>query len=181
MSRPYGFSRGRKREIRLAIEGVERELLRSLAQQLVAFVGSDPVDEDADPLATMVGIDATAQTPDDPALARLLPDAFLDDAESAAEFRRFTERDLRATKVSHARLVVEDLDARLEVLPDDHIAAWLGFLNDSRLALGTRIDITEENHDELASLPDGDPRAAMFHVYDWLTYLQDSLVHLLLP
>jgi hypothetical protein len=181
MGKAYGFSRGRKREVRVNLPDVERSLLLSLAEQLVAFVGPEPASADADPLATMVGIDATAETPEDPALARLLPDAFLDDPDAAAEFRRFTERDLRATKVAHSSLVIADLEAQLEVLPDDHLAAWLGFLNDARLALGTRLEITEDNHDELAGLPDEDPRAGMFQVYDWLTYLQDSLVQLLLP
>ncbi len=181
MGRPYGFSRGRRRELRINLEQVERELLLSLAKQLIAFVEPDPVSADADPLATMVGIDLSAETPDDPALARLLPDAFIDDPDAAVEFRRFTERDLRAGKVANATTVATDIEAGLDVLPDDHVAAWLGFLNDTRLALGTRIEITEDNHDELDALPDEDPRAGMFHVYDWLTYLQDSLVHLLLP
>jgi hypothetical protein len=34
---------------------------------------------------------------------------------------------------------------------------------------------------DLAALPDDDPRAATFHVYDWLTYLQESLVHSVMP
>ena len=180
MGRPYGFSRGRKGELRLNIEDGERALLLSLAQQVVSFVGGDEK-EDSDPLAALVGIDPDARTPEDPALARLLPDAFMDDPEAAAEFRRFTERDLRSKKVAHSMTVVADVEARLEVLPDDHVAAWLGFLNDSRLALGTRLEITEDNHEMLASLPDDDPRAGMFQVYDWLTFMQDSLVHLLLP
>ncbi len=181
MGRPYGFSRGRKGELRINLEPSERELLLSLAQQMIEFVQPDPVSADADPLATMVGIDATAQTPDDPALARLLPDAFRDDAEAAAEFRRFTERDLRAAKAQHSTLVAADIEAGLDVLPDDHVASWLGFLNDTRLALGSRLEITEDSQDRLATLPDDDPRSGAFHIYDWLTYLQDSLVQLLLP
>jgi hypothetical protein len=34
---------------------------------------------------------------------------------------------------------------------------------------------------ELAELPDDDPRAATFHVYDWLTYLQETLVRAVMP
>jgi hypothetical protein len=181
MSRPYGFSRGRRGELCLNLEEVERALLLSLAQQMVSFVEPGPISDDADPLATMVGIDDTAETPDDPALARLLPDAFLDDPDAAADFRRFTERDLRATKVAHSATVAQDLQAGLDVLPNDHVASWMGFLNDTRLALGTRLEISEDNHEELADLPEEDPRSGIFHVYDWLTYLQDTLVHLLLP
>ena len=44
-------------------------------------------------------IDPDAERPDDPALARLLPDAYADDDEASAEFRRFTERTLRETKM----------------------------------------------------------------------------------
>ena len=57
----------------------------------------------------------------------------------------------------------------------------LGFLNDTRLTLGSRLDMTEDSHDALASLPEDDPRAGLFHVYDWLTYLQDTLVRLVMP
>jgi len=181
MGQPYGFSRGRKGEVRLRLDDVERGVLLSLAQQMVAFIAPDAADPGADPLVAMVGIDATATTPDDPALARLLPDAFLDDPDSSAEFRRFTERELRSTKTAHSTTVVADLEAGLTVLPDDHVPAWLGFLNDTRLALGSRIEITEDNHDELAALPEDDPRVPMFHIYDWLTYLQDCLVQILLP
>ncbi|MBK9741239.1 MAG: DUF2017 domain-containing protein [Actinobacteria bacterium] len=181
MGAPYGFSRSRRGAIRLHLDEIERALLISLAHQMMEFVAPAPADPDADPLAALVGIDEVAQVPDDPALARLLPDAFLDDAEAAGEFRRFTERSLRETKVAHATLVAAALESGETAVPDDAAAAWLGFLNDARLALGTRLDISEDNQAELAGLPEDDPRAGMFHVYDWLTYLQDSLVNLLMP
>jgi hypothetical protein len=180
MGMSYGFTRGRGGRLHLALDEVERSVLSSLAQQMVDFVAAEPLDPDADPLAALVGIEDTAIVPDDPALARLFPDAFIDDAEAAADFRRFTERDLRELKTSHATVVAADLAAGGEVIPDDHAPAWLGFLNDTRLALGSRLEITEDSHDELADLPESDPRAALFGVYDWLTFLQDSLVHQLL-
>lgn len=177
----YGFTRGRDGRLRLSLDEVERSVLSSLAQQMVDFVAAEPLDPDADPLQALVGIDETAVVPDDPALARLFPDAFIDDPEAADDFRRFTERDLRELKSRHATLVAADLAAGGEVIPDDHAPAWLGFLNDTRLALGSRLEITEDSHDELANLPESDPRGALFGVYDWLTFLQDSLVHQLLP
>ena len=67
------------------------------------------------------------------------------------------------------------------MLTADEALCWLGFLNDARIAIGIRLEVTEENHDELAELPEGDPRAGLFDVYDWLTFLQDSLVKLHLP
>ena len=60
----------------------------------------------------------------------------------------------------------------------DTDAGLLDFLNDGRLAIGTRIGLTDDNHDEISALPDEDPRAGLLDFYDWLTYLQDSLVQL---
>jgi len=167
--------------VELELEEVEVALIESLARQMVDFIGPGDL-SDEDPLAAMVGIDPGATTPEDPALRRLLPDAFLDDEDASGEFRRFTERDLRATKARHATRVLESLDGcggRVRLVGDD-LSAWIGFLNDARLTLGTRLGITEESHDELASLPDADPRAGLYQVYDWLTFLQESLVQQLL-
>jgi len=168
--------------VALQLEEVEVALLLSLAAQMIHFIAPVPTAEDADPLATLVGIDPTATTPEDPALGRLLPDAYLDDPEAAGEFRRFTERGLRESKVAHAMAVQAALTAGhgdVEI-DGDGLPAWLGFLNDTRLTLGTRLDISEDNHDELADLPDDDPRSGLFQVYDWLTFLQESIVQRLL-
>lgn len=178
----HGFRRTATGRIVLRVDVVEKGLLTTLLEQLVDFV-SPEVPEDEDPLVQLVGLDPDAERPDDPALARLFPDAYLDDAEAAAEFRRFTERDLREAKVAHASTALETLRRSGEkvTLSADEAAAWLGALNDVRLALGTRLGVTEEGMAELAGLPDDDPRAATFHVYDWLTYLQESLVHAVMP
>jgi hypothetical protein len=58
--------------------------------------------------------------------------------------------------------------------------SWLGFLNDVRLALGSRMGIDDDFHDEAANLDEDDPLLAMLDVYDWLTYLQETLVQILL-
>lgn len=167
--------------IELHLEEFEVALLRSLVGQLVQLVRVEP-DDSADPLVALVGIDPHAAAPEDPALLRLLPDAFTDDDEAAGEFRRFTERDLRAAKVRHAEGVAADLvgESGVIVISGESIPAWLGFLNDGRLVLGSRLGITDDNHDELARLPESDPRAALVGLYGWLTYLQESLVQSLL-
>lgn len=170
-----------ERGLHLSLEEVEVALLRSLASQLQDLVGPRD-DPDADPLFALVGIDPVAETPDDPALRRLLPDAFIDDDEAAGQFRRFTERDLRESKARNAARVDAQLAAQDQevTIAGDAIPAWLGFLNDTRLTIGTRLEISEENHDALADLPDTDPRSGLFHVYDWLTFLQESIVQRLL-
>jgi hypothetical protein len=169
----------------------ERALLNTLVKQLVALLDAQ-ADADADPLADIVGgldfadpdaLGSSAGMPTDPVLARLLPDGYRQDEEAAADFRRFTEYDLRRSKTQAAERVLADLATGKDpiALDEDAITAWLGCLNDLRLGLGVRIGITDENHDELGQVAEDDPRFAMLQVYDWLTYLQGSLVELLLP
>ena len=170
-----------ERGLHVSLEEVEVALLRSLAHQLQDLVGPRE-DPDAEPLFALVGIDPVAETPEDPALRRLLPDAFIDDDEAAGQFRRFTERDLRESKARNAARVDAQLAEQGQevTIAGDAIPAWLGFLNDTRLTIGTRLEISEENHDALADLPDTDPRSGLFQVYDWLTFLQESIVQRLL-
>ena len=54
--------------------------------------------------------------------------------------------------------------------------AWLRALNDVRLALGVLLEITEDYERELASVTGSDTRSAYLQVYDWLTFLQETLV-----
>lgn len=177
----YGFQRTATGRIVLRVDAVERGLLRSVAQQVMDLVKPDELPADADPLAAELGwIEGDVGLSDDPAVARLLPNAYADDAE-AADFRRFTERDLRQTKVEHASAVLAEIERSGDKIVVGSPDSWLGTLNDARLAIGTRIQIGDDNHEELASLPEDDPRAGLFHVYDWLTFLQESLVRCLDP
>ena len=172
----HGFRRSGGRVV-LRVDDIERGLLAHVLDQLVELVAPE-TPADADPLAALVSIDPDATRPDDPALARLLPDAYADDDEASAEFRRYTERSLREQKVAHATLVIAALsaDERKIVVADQDVPAWLGALNDARLALGTRLGITEETHHIFASLDEDDPAFMAYNVYDWLTFLQETLV-----
>ena len=119
--------------------------------------------------------------PDDPVLARLLPDAYRDDTEAAGEFRRFTEQELRSGKLAAAQTVLDTLPeegGRVELTEEDG-QVWLRALNDVRLALGVRLDITEDSAQRTQDLDPADPRSAYLWVYDWLTYLQETLVRAL--
>ena len=75
-----------------------------------------------------------------------------------------------------AALGEEGTDA---VLNEEQAQCWLRALNDIRLALGTRLDVTEEWYEEANQMDPRDPRASLFAVYDWLTMLQESLVRVL--
>jgi hypothetical protein len=115
------------------------------------------------------------ETPEDPALARLLPDAYRDDPDAAGEFRRLTESSLRRDKVTAAERLLAALPGQGpgEVrLDGDNTENWLSTINDVRLALGTRLEVSEEMPE-----PDPeDPDAPAYVVYLWLTELQGVLV-----
>ena len=179
----HGFRRTAQGRIVLRLDDDGKLLLVSLVRQIADLVRPDesPLGASADPLAAMVGIDPFAHRPDDPALRRLFPDAYADDEDAAAEFRRFTERSLRDTKLAHAHTVLETLERSggKVVLADGEVQAWLGTLNDLRLTLASRIGLDEDNHEAFYDLPEEDPAYLLFHVYDWLTFLQETLVHAL--
>ena len=177
----HGFRRTARDRIVLRTDDVERTILTALVHQLVEFVRPDADALDQDPLAAMVGIDPFAVTPDDPALHRLFPDAYGDDEDASAEFRRFNERSLRDSKLAHADTVLATLERSGSkiTLADGEAQAWLGTLNDLRLTLASRLDLQEDNHESFYDLPEDDPRFPLFQIYDWFTFLQETLVHAL--
>lgn len=180
------FRRTRK-GITVTVDDVERGLLARLFTEVHALLDFDaPAGED--PLAAIVGIAEHATTPDDPALARLLPDANLDDADDAREFRRFTERGLRSRKqeaLDVARGVIEGAErSDTVVLTDEEARSFATALTDVRLVLASRMglqtdDDAEHLHAELVDAPPGDPRAWLAAVYDFLTWMQETLVTVL--
>ncbi|MEU9860400.1 DUF2017 domain-containing protein [Streptomyces sp. NPDC047971] len=177
----------------VALDEVEISILRSLAVQLLELIGpgDEPV-EGEDPLAALFA-EGPSEPPSDPALRRLFPDAYGDEDEelraAAADFRRYTENDLRARKREDALAVIRSLDAlssggeggAILKLTADESRSWLGALNDLRLTIGTRLEVTDEDESgELYRLPDSDPRKPMVMAYLWLGALQESLVETLM-
>lgn len=166
----------------------EAQLVANLTAQVVELLRdrNGPPESSADPLAAMVGMSGPVQPPEDPVLARLLPDAYRDDPEDAAEFRRYTEQALTSTKVANAETVISTLadggmaegardDVEVE-LDDGQVLAWLRALTDVRLALAVRLGIeSEEDADRVAESEDPGT-AAMADVYDWLGFVQETLV-----
>ncbi|GGV55853.1 DUF2017 domain-containing protein [Streptomyces griseoloalbus] len=186
----------------VALDDVEISIIRSLAVQLLELIGPGPAeDTSGDPLAELFA-EGPSEPPSDPVLRRLFPDAYGDpgaapqakEAEEqrahSAEFRRYTENDLRAGKRDNALAVIRSLDALtsageggavLKLSPDES-RRWLGALNDLRLAIGSRLEISdEEDSDLLFHLPDEDPRKPMVMAYLWLGGLQETLVSTLMP
>ena len=65
---------------------------------------------------------------------------------STAEFRRYTEGDLKTAKIDQAGAILAALPGRAggEVRLDAEAAeAWLRALNDARLAMGVRLEIKD--------------------------------------
>ena len=136
---------------------------------------------DADALAAMIGFSDSTELPDDPVLARLLPDAYRDDPEASGEFRRYTESGLRSGKAAAARTVLATLPpagGRIR-LSEPEAQAWLRSLNDVRLALGVRLEVTDDFDDQVSNMEPDDPRAPYIGVYQWLAFLQETLVRAL--
>jgi hypothetical protein len=147
-----------------------------------------------------VSVSAEDQSPDapsspgslgerDPALERLLPCANREDDQIAAEFRRLTEQGLRSRKAANLSTAILALanveEQRVELGPAEAVAMVVA-LTDVRLVLGERLGLrTDEDLDELeaqvASLDDDDPAVYALAVYDFLTWLQETLAHALAP
>ena len=121
---------------------------------------------------------------DDPVVARLLPDAYRDDAEAAAEYRELMDGDLRRQKVGALEQVLDDLtsngsphgDGQRFELSDEVVTPWLYALTDVRLTLGTSLDVTEDWAADFESLDADSPRRAGLAVYDWLSWLQTMII-----
>ncbi|WP_053205273.1 DUF2017 domain-containing protein [Jiangella muralis] len=188
------FRRARGGVVAASFHVVEVELLRSLVGQLLELVREEPADlTGGDGWAAELGLaDDAASRPTDPVLLRLFPDGYREDTEAASDFRRFTERGLRDRKAAAAATVLASLataDAadvpaknrekiRIE-LDAAESEAWLRTLTDLRLALGTRLGVTDADEDDWLSLDENDPRRHVHDVYDWLGWVQETLVRTL--
>jgi hypothetical protein len=164
---PRRFARKKDGRLDVTLEPAELALIRDLPAQLrTLYEGEES----------------------DPARERLFPRAYLDPTEEQAEdeWQELVYPDLLSARLESLDRLTASLDAAeparkdrvvLHLQPDD-VQAWLAVLNDARLALGTRIGVTDSN--ELAAVDPGDPEAATIAAYTWLTYLEGELVEELL-
>src|SRR5271154_4222420 len=184
---PFRSTRGKG--ARASLAPAEASLLRSLVGQVISLIAPDapPAFADQDGLLARLDAELEGQTedqvqaPDDPVLARLLPDGYRDDPDAAGEFRKYTESSLRSAKHQAAQVMLDTLPdegGRIQ-LTHDQAQAWLKALNDVRLALGVRLDVTEEFEAQWDRLQADDPQRSAFEVYAWLGAVQESLVHAL--
>ena len=143
----------------VALDEVEISILRSLAVQLLELIGpGDEPAEGEDPLAALFA-EAPANRPTDPALARLFPDGVrrrrrrancAPRPPSSAASPRTTCAPASATTPSPSsapwtRSSRPGTAAAILKLTADECRNWLGALNDLRLTIGTRLDVTDED------------------------------------
>jgi hypothetical protein len=186
-----GFTRHRKSGAAVTtFTAFEADLLRSLAAQLIELLRNESATPQpaGDSLEDMLDFAGPTREPEDPVLARLFPTAYREDEEAAAEFRRYTESDLRNGKAAGAAAVIDTLEeAGLPAEPQDGLfidveldrataLTWMRSFTDMRLAIATRLGIEEGDEDAWYALPDDDPRAQVHDIYDWVGYLQETLV-----
>jgi hypothetical protein len=170
--------------------GFEADLLRSLTSQLVELLRNErAMPTEGDPLEAMFDFSGPTTEPDDPVLRRLFPTAYPDDEEAAAEFRRYTEGSLRDGKAAAAAAIIDGLEEAglppllqeeglvidVELDPAE-ATSWLRSFTDLRLALATRLGVEEGDEAYWYSLDDDDPRSQAHDIYEWVGFLQETLV-----
>jgi len=164
---PRRFSRRKDGRLDVTLEPADVALIRDLPDQLRALYEGDE---------------------SDPARERLFPRAYLDPTEEQAEqeWQELVYPDLLSARLASLERLTATLDAAeparkdrvvLHLEPDD-VQAWLAVLNDARLALGTRIGVTESS--EMGAVDPSDPEAPAIAAYTWLTYVEGELVEELL-
>ena len=179
---PNGFKRHGENEYQAKFSESEREVLINLTEQIIELLAERVDHAHEDPLAAMVGITVHDSPPEDEVLLRLLPNAYADEL-SSSEFRRYTESTLRDKKRAHAMAMRSNLiNAGDSAVDLDHegAMAWLGAMNDIRLALGVRLKIEDNSQEHLELLKPDDPLRAVYAVYTWLGWLQESLIQALM-
>lgn len=134
---------------RVALPEPERDLLRSLAPQLRSLL-----------------------TTDDPSLRRLFPSAYPDDPERDAGYQALTHDELLERRFAALDLLQTTVvDPEVE-LSGDELASWMRSVNELRLVLGTRLDVSEEGVD----LDPDDPDAPAYAIYEYLGMLLTLIV-----
>jgi Domain of unknown function (DUF2017) len=133
----------------------EREILRTLPDQLRALL--DEGDRR------------------DPAVERLFPSAYLDDAAASTDFDDIVRNDLTEDRRRALDEMVRTLDA--PSVTEDELLAWLGVVNDLRLVLGVRLAVTEET--TRADFSADDEASGSYALYAYLSYLEEEMVEAL--
>jgi hypothetical protein len=117
---------------------------------------------------------ALEAAPDDPSLRRLFPRAYEGEQDESA-YRKLMGNELLEERRRALDVLAET--AWAELLTPEQAQAWLTGLNDLRLVIGTRLDVSEDVL--LGDLSEDDPRAPDLALYAYLSWLQEQFVEAL--
>ena len=184
------------------LDDVERDVVVGLLEQTYEFLAPEPREPTSDPfddLVSRLGMPRLKDTEDaagedgpaalrDPAMDRILPSAHRDDPALSAEFRRLTEHGIREGKAANLATAITALlsaDGDKVRLDQEQAQATVVALTDVRLLLGERLGLrTDEDADalqaRLALASQDDPQLYLGAVYDFLTWLQETLIQALM-
>ncbi|HEX9376681.1 MAG TPA: DUF2017 family protein [Actinomycetota bacterium] len=112
---------------------------------------------------------------DDPALERVFPPAYPDDPLANEEYEHLVRDDLVAQRVEAVRTFRRTLDAQR--ISEDELVAWMSSINDIRLVLGTKLEVTEETN--FRDLDEDAPDAYHHAIYHYLGWLEEQIVEAL--
>lgn len=172
----------------IVFEADEAAMLDQLITQLIQLLQSHSGTAlDPDPLFASLEVGGSDDLPEDPALARLFPDAHEDDGEAAA-FRRVTEQGLLNRKLQDAFQVTSALGMGVEPNRDTTadqalvsveisavtLPAWVRTLTALRLAIAARIGL-DANEDRAELLAREETRGTVL-VFDWIAAILESVL-----
>lgn len=141
---------------RISLPGHEAELLRTLVPQLRELL-------------------TTGLSENDPSLTRLFPTAYANDPELDAGYQALVRDELLEKRFATLD-VVEDLLGAADggEVDGDQLSSWMRAINDLRLVLGTRLDVSED--DEPDDLDPTDPESQAWAIYHYLGMLVAVIV-----
>lgn len=148
---------GPNSSVRIRLEPTELELMKGLVDEMRMLLEADIPRSDA-------------------VLKRLFPDAY-ESEEEATAYRELVDDELRSTKLRALKDVSSNLDVHGSggaTLTTEQAEEWLTLLTDMRLAIGTRLDVTEEKMD--AEIDDDNQDAPAYSVLHWLGWIQEMML-----
>lgn len=133
-------------------------------------------DDERTLLATLPGqLRELLAAPDDPILRRLNPPAYVGDPDREREYRDLMGDDLLQSRLE--ALEVLESTATADEVDEEQLVGWLRAVNDLRLVLGTRLDVSED--DDPMLLPPDDPSLPLWALYQYLGLLQEQVIEAL--
>lgn len=173
--------------LRIVLDAQEATILDNLVSQVIALLQAhSTVELDPDPVLASLEVGGTDILPEDPALARLLPDAY-EKSEDSGEFRRLTEQSLINRKIEDASKVAATLsldapdsarsNSDLEVpilITEEAFLPWLRTLTAIRLAMSARLGV--ETAADFKQLEQDEESASAVLIFQWLGGLAEAIL-----